>query len=48
MTAVGVDGNAEQALRAGLGATTVTADPVGRCWSPTPAAVSCWCSASTR
>ncbi|MDA3641318.1 hypothetical protein PFJ02_16045 [Mycobacterium xenopi] len=30
VTAVGVDGNAEQALRAGLGATTVTADPVGR------------------
>ncbi|KMV21971.1 hypothetical protein [Mycobacterium heckeshornense] len=30
VTAVGRDGNAEQALRAGLGATTMTADPVGR------------------
>ncbi len=30
VTAIGADGNAEQALRAGRGATTLAADPVGR------------------
>ncbi|WP_373425067.1 YncE family protein [Mycobacterium simiae] len=30
VTAIGADGRAEQALRAGLGATTLAADPLGR------------------
>ena len=39
---------AEHALRAGEGATTIAADPRAACWSPTPAARHCWCSAPTR
>jgi len=48
VTTIGADGHAEQALRAGEGATNLAADPLGRVLVADTAAANCWCTASTR
>ncbi len=48
VTSLNADGRTQQALRAGLGATTMVATRWAESWSPTPAVASCWCSVSIR
>ena len=48
VTALDDEGKPQQSLRAGEGATTIAADPLGRVLVADTRGVSCWCSASTR